>query len=157
MSSRTPRPPGRVASTQPEPEDSYPHIPEPKQGHSGLVLAFLSVLAVLGFGAWTAVGTLASSNEKPAAAKPAATGVATKAAVANPTALPTVQATAAPTTGPAASPTPAGGTRVHTVAQGDTLFGIAQRYKTTVDAIMAANKITDRSHVLHIGDKLIIP
>jgi len=43
------------------------------------------------------------------------------------------------------------------VGPGDTLTKIAQTYGTTVDAIMAANGITDRSKVLHVGDKLNIP
>jgi len=152
MSGRTPRTPSRLAPSQPEPEDSYPQIPEPKQGHGGLVLAFLSVLAVLGFGVWTAIGTLASDSTKPAA-NPAATSAPTRAAATAPTPAPTAVATSAVSPSPTAAP----GSRVHTVAQGDTLFGIAQRYKTTVDAIMAANNITDRSKVLHVGDKLVIP
>ncbi len=162
MASRTPRPNGRGATRPPDPEDSYPHIPEPKQSHTGSLLAFVSVLAVLGFGFWTAVATLTGGNDKPAA-KVASTPVATQVPgkVANPaaTAAPTAAAAANPAGTPASKPATPGpnGGKVHTVGQGDTLSKIAAAYGTTVDAVMAANGITDRSKVLHIGDKLNIP
>jgi hypothetical protein len=44
----------------------------------------------------------------------------------------------------------------YTVAAGDTLERIAQRYGTTVDAIVGMNNLLDR-HSLQIGQKLIIP
>jgi murein DD-endopeptidase MepM/ murein hydrolase activator NlpD len=45
---------------------------------------------------------------------------------------------------------------VHTVRRGETLFKIAQRYDTTVDAIIAANGITDRRHI-SVGQRFVIP
>src|SRR5690606_12143361 len=42
-----------------------------------------------------------------------------------------------------------------TVSAGDTLYNIAQRNGTTVDAIKQANQLT--SNVIHIGDTIIIP
>ncbi len=163
MASRPHRSTGKGAPQPPEFEDSYPHIPEPKQNHTGSLLAFVSVLAVLVFGFWTAVATLTGGNDKPAA-KVATTPVATR--VAGPAAT---AGSAAPTAAPAATTNPAStpssrpatpgpnGGKVHVVGQGDTLSKISQAYGTTVDAIMAANGITDRSKVLHIGDKLNIP
>lgn len=44
----------------------------------------------------------------------------------------------------------------YTVAPGDTLERIAQRYGTTVDAIVGMNNLSDRN-VLQPGQKLIIP
>ncbi len=173
----TPSTRGRTAP-QPEPEDSYPHIPEPKQAHGGTLLASLSVLAILAFGAWTAIGTLTAPAGK-AAAKPqvqttvapaSTAGASGPAAAPGATSAPSAtqapaQATASPAgaaaaaaTAPARASTPGpGGTRVYVVGQGDTLYRIASLYGTTVDAIMAANGFTDRSKVLHVGDKLKIP
>src|SRR5450432_2648000 len=44
----------------------------------------------------------------------------------------------------------------HTVQPGENLFRIALRYGTTVEALAAANNITDPTHV-YVGEVLIIP
>jgi LysM repeat protein len=65
---------------------------------------------------------------------------------------------AAPTAAPAA-PTavpPASATIYHTVQAGENLYRIAQRYGVTVEAIMAANGITD-ARSLKVGQVLLIP
>ncbi len=170
MPRRTTPPAGGRIAPQPEPEDSYPHIPEPKQAHGGTLLAIVSVFAILGFGVWTAVGTLTApantTTGKPQTqttivpTKPAVAAAPTSAAASTPAGA-TTTASAPPASTPAAqagasTPGP-GGTRVHVVGQGDTLYRIAALYGTTVDAIMAANGFTDRSKVLHVGDKLKIP
>ncbi|MFN8419648.1 MAG: LysM peptidoglycan-binding domain-containing protein [Anaerolineae bacterium] len=49
-----------------------------------------------------------------------------------------------------------GKTTIHVVQRGDTLYGIAQQYGTTVEAIIAANGITDVT-TLAIGQRLLIP
>ena len=46
--------------------------------------------------------------------------------------------------------------RVHVVRPGDTLFDIARRYDTTVDAIAAANDMSDPTLIV-VGEKLVIP
>ena len=46
-------------------------------------------------------------------------------------------------------------TSTYTVAKGDSLYSIAQKFNTTVDAIKNANNLT--SNVLQIGQTLIIP
>jgi LysM repeat protein len=46
---------------------------------------------------------------------------------------------------------------VHTVQRGDTLYSIAQRNGTTVDALVAANKLGGSAAVLSIGQQLTIP
>jgi murein DD-endopeptidase MepM/ murein hydrolase activator NlpD len=46
--------------------------------------------------------------------------------------------------------------RVHVVVSGDTLGGIAARYKVTVAALTAANRLTERT-VLKLGQRIVIP
>jgi LysM repeat protein len=46
---------------------------------------------------------------------------------------------------------------VHVVAPDDTLFQLALRYGTTVEAIMAANDIERRTDPIRVGARLIIP
>ena len=53
------------------------------------------------------------------------------------------------------TPTPPRGSRTHTVAAGETLFGIARRYGVTVAAIRQANEMeTDQ---VRAGQRLVIP
>ena len=125
----------------------------------------LSVFAILAFGVWTALGTFTGSADKLGSpVQTASTASPTGVAAAAPTVVRTPVPTSGPTASGTAAPTPAragtavpGGSRVHVVGSGDTLTRISQMYGTTVDAIMAANGFTDRSKVLHIGDKLNIP
>jgi hypothetical protein len=67
---------------------------------------------------------------------------------------------ATPTITPHPNPgVPAGsalvGPTTYTVVAGDTLFGISQRYNTTVDAIMVANNLN--SYIIQPGQVLSIP
>ncbi len=63
-------------------------------------------------------------------------------------------ATATPVPLPTATPTPA--LTIYKVAPGDSVSRIAQQFGVTIDAIVAANKLADRS-VLQVGQELIIP
>lgn len=65
-----------------------------------------------------------------------------------------VQYAAEPVAAPAAPEAPA--EDGYEVKAGDTLWGIAQAYGTTVDALVAANGIKDRD-LIHPGDVLTIP
>jgi murein DD-endopeptidase MepM/ murein hydrolase activator NlpD len=47
--------------------------------------------------------------------------------------------------------------RTHVVASGDTLSGIAARYKVTVAGIVAANRLAGERVVLRLGQRLVIP
>ena len=69
----------------------------------------------------------------------------------------------APTVNPPGIPSPAPttpapssrGTVVHTVAKGDTLWGLSKKYNVTIDSIKKANGLTKDTVVL--GSKLQIP
>ena len=58
------------------------------------------------------------------------------------------------TAAPAAAPAPAAST-VHAVVAGDTVYGIAQKYGTTVDAVLAANGLTPAS-IIYPGQSLAV-
>jgi murein DD-endopeptidase MepM/ murein hydrolase activator NlpD len=59
---------------------------------------------------------------------------------------------------PPAGPTaqPEAEAPVYVVVPGDTLYGIAERFGTTVEAIVAANDIAD-ARLISVGQKLVIP
>ena len=72
----------------------------------------------------------------------------------SPTARPTPSPTIVPETpAPTPAPTPV---QTYTVAQGDTLAAIAQRFGTSVEALQAANGIADPDEIV-IGQVLVIP
>ena|GEM_PF-831838 len=56
---------------------------------------------------------------------------------------------------PSATPTPESQPTIHVVRSGDTLYSIANRYGTTVQALMAANGLTNYN--IHVGQELHIP
>ncbi|MFY9713666.1 MAG: LysM peptidoglycan-binding domain-containing protein, partial [Microbacterium sp.] len=56
---------------------------------------------------------------------------------------------------PAAAPAPAPAATVHTVVSGDTVYAIAQKYGTTVDAVLAANALT-RESIIYPGQALAV-
>jgi LysM repeat protein len=101
----------------------------------------------------------APQQAAPPAAPPQAQPTTAPAAPAGQAAQAPVQAQVQPTVAPASQSTPTiqPNQRQHTVQGGDTLFAIAQRYGTTVDAIVAANNLSSRSVTLRIGQVLVIP
>jgi LysM repeat protein len=88
--------------------------------------------------------------------RPSPTPVAT--ASPSPTPLPpaTPLATATPSVDPTPSPVPPPAQRTYTVAPGDTLGLIANRFGTTVEALMAANGLSDPDRIVE-GQILTIP
>ena len=86
------------------------------------------------------------------------------ATVARPTSVPATATVPRPTSVPATAtaPRPAptaakpAGPVVHQVVVGDTLWGIASRYGSTVEAIMRANRLPDADSIV-LGAKLVIP
>ncbi len=88
-----------------------------------------------------------------AATTPAPAETPTPVPPAVPTRLPTP--TPVPPAAPAPAPTaPAGGT-TYVVQAGDTLFSIAVRFGTTVEAIRQANNLT--GDTIYVGQTLVIP
>jgi LysM repeat protein len=61
-----------------------------------------------------------------------------------------------PTLGPTATPTAVPVGRSYTIQSGDTLYAIAARFETTVQAIQAANGM-GTSTVIRVGQVLLIP
>ena len=120
------------------------------------------------------------SGQRASAIGPMSTAVPTSTPVFVPAALPMVdptkqviqstplvimtatpRATLAPTRAPGVAVTPVSlanvsGQSTHIVAAGDSLWLIATRYNTTVDAIVRANRLAD-PNVLAAGDRLVIP
>ncbi len=103
-----------------------------------VVVALLATVAACG-------GSAAPPGQSASASQPAASLAVPSAA-----AQPTVEPSAAP------AATPATGT-TYTVKKGDTLWAIAQKYKTTIKAIQDANPALTNPDVLKIGQKLVIP
>jgi len=92
--------------------------------------------------------TRAPSPTAPQTTRPSATTEPTG------TPAPTPSPTPAPTPVPTATPAPSARTS-YKVKSGDTLYGIARSFGTTVAAIMALNGLT--SNTLHVGQVLLIP
>ncbi len=65
-----------------------------------------------------------------------------------------------PSTGPVGGPQPTGNEKppqvIHEVASGETLISIAEKYGTTVDAILAANKLSSPD-LIYKGQELVVP
>ncbi|MGC8633334.1 MAG: LysM peptidoglycan-binding domain-containing protein [Candidatus Limnocylindrales bacterium] len=92
-------------------------------------------------------GPTAAASGIPASASPPATSPA------SPSPTPTAIATTVPSG--LASPAPAS-PQIHLVAPGETLTSIAARYGLSVQALAAANGITDLDRI-YVGQKLVIP
>ena len=89
---------------------------------------------------------------------PTATNTPIPTSTPTPTPVPTStpSPTPMPTSTPSPTPLPTSTPQVvHTVRAGDSLFAIAARYGTTVEAIMEANELT--SQWIRVGQRLIIP
>ncbi|TAJ20764.1 MAG: LysM peptidoglycan-binding domain-containing protein [Dehalococcoidia bacterium] len=109
-----------------------------------------------------------SATATPGAAEGTPAASTTPGASATPTRTPSPTATATPSPTPTATPTPAAtpiprDATTYTVAAGDTLSSIAQRFtppggntQDVADAIAKANNITD-PRAIQIGQKLNIP
>ena len=136
MPVRTTDPVERRGAAQPEPGEVSPKIADPGRGQPANLFAFLSVLAILGFGIWAALGTLMAPAEGSSAAQPTAaaksstattTGTALPAAAALPTVVvvvPTAASTSsAASATSAARPTSTGGGQVHVVGRGTPFTG----------------------------------
>ncbi len=131
--------------------------------------ALLAALVVVAF-AVLAAARLAAPSVTPSRSpgtgspSPVAAETAVPSATASPEATPSPQGSVVPSPTPVASaspartaaPSPSAPPRTtYTVRAGDTLFGIATRFGTTVRALKAANGLT--SSTIHVGQVLKIP
>jgi LysM repeat protein len=98
----------------------------------------------------------------PAADQQTATPAATPTSTATPTLPPSPTATpvpptaTVPPTAPPATPAASGKANTYRIQSGDTLSGVSQRFSVSLDALLAANRITANT-TLRIGQTLIIP
>ena len=119
------------------------------------------------------VPTIASSGPSPAVVPTAVGSGATLAPAAAATTTPTPRQAAATTptaAAPTAAPTRVGGTptaappqptappggQIYEVKAGDTLYALATSFGVTVDDLVKANNLPDRS-AIRVGQKLVIP
>ncbi|MGH2355560.1 MAG: LysM peptidoglycan-binding domain-containing protein [Chloroflexota bacterium] len=90
---------------------------------------------------------------------PGTSSAAAPRAAATPRSTPLPRSSSQP--GRTVAPTPAastrGSSRTHSVRAGDTLFAIALRYDTTVDALVQVNQLKTPDELLSIGQKLVLP
>jgi len=129
-----------------------PASPQVRRGSSpwlvgALVLLVLVLAAGIGLGAAMLVPGIADADPPGATLPP-------PARTPTPPPLPTATPTATPT--PSLSPFPSPTARLHTVARGENLTQIANRYGVTVEAIVRANGIAN-PNLIEPGQRLIIP
>jgi LysM repeat protein len=111
----------------------------------------LGLLALMTLAACTQVTVVPVTTTTPAPTRPTNTPAPPSDTPAPPSATP-APLTPQPTVAPTITPTPV----IYTVQKGDTLGGIASKYSIPVEAIQAANGITDPRR-LKIGQDLLIP
>jgi LysM repeat protein len=117
-------------------------------GAAGYGLAFVMTRMSDGAG-----GIAASPTAAPLSPSAVAGSAAPPSTSVSATARPTKARTASPTTpGPTGTPV----YRVHVVKAGETISAIAAKYKTTVEAIVELNKLSN-PNVIYAGQKLLIP
>ena len=75
----------------------------------------------------------------------------------SPSIEPSVAPTVTPSTAPTASAEQSPAGQVYVVKKGDTLYAIAVRNKTTVEAIMAVNPAITNPNLLKVGQRVLIP
>ena len=140
---------------------------EPGDGRNRFdsILTAIAVIAILALGVAGVLflpGLLAGG---PGPARTAAPSTARPTGL--PSDQPTLSASPAPTSAPqtaaptdpapTAQATPAAGSRTYRIRAGDTLFRIARRFDTSVDAILAANPEIGDANDIFAGQVIVIP
>lgn len=115
--------------------------------------AAVITLLVLG----SAFGLFAGAPASSASPTPTSAASASASVAVSPTALPTISIQPSVSIAPSVTlaPTPGPTPRTYVVKQGDTLNAIALQFKTTAEAIKAANGLT--SDTIDVGQVLVIP
>ena len=121
----------------------------------------LSVGTAAAIGGVSAIGTVVSATPSPSASVSSLVLPSPSTAPTSPAATPTVSPTPTPTIAatpvPATpAPTPTAASRTYVVQAGDTLSLIANRFGTTVEALLVANGLKS-ADVINIGQVLVIP
>ena len=131
-----------------------------------ILITTLFVLALSGLRAGVPASQVATASPTPASSTAASTHRATPGLLATPSPFESAPPASAPigtvpppTTGPTsepATPTPAASYRTYRVKSGDTLSAIANRFCTSVSAIVSLNHLSDPG-ALSVGQVLLIP
>lgn len=152
---------------------------------TGVLVVALAVVAVLAVGGTIALGgklplgALGGLFASAPTASPTSSPSPTPAPTPEPTATPSPEPTPSPSPEPTASPSPTEPVLpmpppgspyatlepcpngelcyLYTVKSGDTLYGIASRFGTTVSAIRALNPSVQNTNIIHVGTTLKIP
>jgi LysM repeat protein len=137
-------------------EEEYYETSEPnmKLSHAFIVVLILHLIAVAGV-----FGFNSMKNRQNALAKISEESAAVQTATAETAAANTREATATSGAGAAATaPTASAASEpaTHTVAAGDTLYRIAAKYNTTIEALEQSNGLTAES-ILRVGQVLTLP
>ena len=128
------------------------------------LLIFLLLASGAGFGAAFLVPRFADASPVPSGASPSGAATASPTPTTPPTTTPSATASASPgssgsgrpSASPSGSPAPSPTTLTYVVQRGDTLAAIAARFGVTVQAIVAANGLSDPNHI-ETGQRLVIP
>jgi hypothetical protein len=143
----TRREPDEPAWEQPRRYDTYPTLKTRRGIPSRAVVAALA-LAAAAVGFFLLPGLLGLGNPAVPAGSASVAPSQTQAAG---SVAPSVAQSVAPT--PEPTPTPL----TYTVRRGDTMTRIANRYKVTVDQLLAANPQIKNPNQVNVGDVLVIP
>jgi nucleoid-associated protein YgaU len=137
-----------------------------RRSRSLLLIGGAAGATVIGITGVALAGSLLAAGPDPTAEPPSPSATSTPRPTTTPTPSPTPTLAPTPTASPTPAPTPSPTPVVtpapppppttYTVAAGDTLALIAQRFGTTVPAIQAANGIDDPNSI-SIGQVLVIP
>jgi LysM repeat protein len=138
--------------------DSYRKKRQRRTGKAPLIMGLAALLLVVGAGVlifWLVnPQTFSFSLFPTATATPTETGTPTATSTHTPTPTDTATVTQTPTE--TLTPT-ASGPFAYTVAEGDTLIGIAEKFNVDLFLLIAINNLDSANPIIRVGDQLTIP